>query len=619
MYWLSLGVENLCTRSRWRKRKSDVEMAMISRSGHSHERCHSTPVLLSIQPSHSIAPLHHYRDHRDGNSNQCCTSGTWYSISLLLTRLFGVFAAEKPKPPVIQARCSHEIIGSSNSVVMSQMARRERSDESLSISRSTLVPASRSNASKYLSGTSMLSGTSATIQVDIDNATTAAPSRVPSPIPEGRPICLEDIGATCPSPEFTTTTATEIRHQPTRPNHTVRQDSFSSVSLMSQEPAHPSTASESSLPWFLEHLPFLLSIVLVPFAGIPLVLTIGHTATLDTLVLFAFWFGTMSLQAVIRHQRESVLRLSTSHSRFRWFLRHLPTIHGGVVVLLNAVLVSSLGMVAYILVKDAADGSVRNLEQSLHEFVTHQNISSLLSHNNGKSTMGAGDIALAILDAGIVVWGFKLFECRDQLLSMSGITVLIVSSIAAISNFFLGPMLGHAMGLAGPESAAFAARSVTLALGGPVVQSMGGNLTINAAMVVLNGLVFQIGGDWIFARMGLNKSQLDKNPTTSSSHDSSSSSSSAYDRVSFVTTMMSELPANSNSDQDNKPRLIAAGVSVGINAAAMGTAHLYERCSDAAPFAALSMTVIGVATVIIAAINPAIQFVVDHVGSVPPS
>jgi putative effector of murein hydrolase len=63
----------------------------------------------------------------------------------------------------------------------------------------------------------------------------------------------------------------------------------------------------------------------------------------------------------------------------------------------------------------------------------------------------------------------------------------------------------------------------------------------------------------------------------------------------------------------NDPRVVAAGVTVGVNAAAMGTAYLYEAHSEAAPHAALSMIALGIMTVVFSSIPPLAAWVVGRV------
>ncbi len=116
--------------------------------------------------------------------------------------------------------------------------------------------------------------------------------------------------------------------------------------------------------------------------------------------------------------------------------------------------------------------------------------------NSGLSgqALGAGDMAISVLNAGIVAWGLKLFECRAQLLSRAGMCALAVATAAALANVVCGPLLVYAMGMRPAGRAlAFAARSVTLALAGPAMASLGGDVGLNAAMVVFNGIAFQNG------------------------------------------------------------------------------------------------------------------------------
>ena len=176
-----------------------------------------------------------------------------------------------------------------------------------------------------------------------------------------------------------------------------------------------------------------------------------------------------------------------------------------------------------------------------------------------------------------------------------------------------------------------------------MVEALGGNVTINAAMVVLNGLIFQIGGDWVFGMIGF--SSQDREGGTPSRSVSSGNDSTREQGASGLTQerygiggnmslsleegiVAAELASREDDEKEKSEdedgdagkngaiepeKLVAAGITVGINAAAMGTAHLYERRSDAAPFAALSMTVIGVVTVIVAAMQPASSFIMDYV------
>jgi hypothetical protein len=76
-----------------------------------------------------------------------------------------------------------------------------------------------------------------------------------------------------------------------------------------------------------------------------------------------------------------------------------------------------------------------------------------------------------------------------------------------------------------------------------------------------------------------------------------------------------EIGAARAQQRANDPRIVAAGVTVGINGAAMGTAYLYEAQSEAAPHAALSMMALGVMTVVFSSISPLARWVMDSVSA----
>lgn len=280
--------------------------------------------------------------------------------------------------------------------------------------------------------------------------------------------------------------------------------------------------------------------------------------------------------------------------------------------------------------------------------------------------LAAGDVANAILSAGLVCWGLKLWEYRHRLLSSAGFTIASVSCVAALANVVLGPLL--ARGVLGLRSQAgydlaFVARSVTLALGAPAVQKVGGDVGLNAAMVVVNGIVFHIVlglglGGWLgrhasvvggrigmfrdgitsrvlATRVGQGKPDNKNKDTSEKRHISQSLRNEGRCSVldvlraggmsksnppgtescprrgediepsretggtETVPTCVGKCDSSrvSNEKSATDASTIAAGVTVGINAAAMGTAHLYEAGSDAAPYAALAMTVFGLATV----------------------
>ncbi|KAK3334566.1 hypothetical protein B0H65DRAFT_76528 [Neurospora tetraspora] len=366
--------------------------------------------------------------------------------------------------------------------------------------------------------------------------------------------------------------------------------------------------------------------------GIPLRYAVHHDASLATFLLFATWFTMLEIQAAVKRAEGLApwIRITLTGS-------------------LNAVLWTSFVMMAYIYL-DAAI-SDRALGKMLDSLQTKTTLSHLLLHSvNGgvdaegnklNVSMAAGDIAQSILNAGLVAWGLKLYEYRRQLLSRAGLTVLIVSSILALGNVALGPLLTRAIGLApASRNIAYTARSVTIAMGAPVMVMMGGDASLNATMVVISGIIFQMGlgfgfGSWlertIFSRFVKQQEQPTDNTTAERTEDKPEG---AKTEPKASQTELLTVPVRQSFDLEaqqaartapttatpaqgqgmNDPHTVAAGLTIGINSAAMGTAYLYEVGSEAAPYSALSMMALGVMTVGFASIKPLAEWVVAGVG-----
>ncbi|KAK4196046.1 hypothetical protein QBC40DRAFT_13939 [Triangularia verruculosa] len=338
---------------------------------------------------------------------------------------------------------------------------------------------------------------------------------------------------------------------------------------LTPEPETTSTQPTSCLVtlklWALANPMLLLTWTLTVTVGVPLRLCLALDTPLSTLLLFALWLSTLAIQSALK-----------TSPYLRPFFR---TLFSG---LFNAVLWTSLCMTAYLLL----DGhfSSRSLQDMLSTLKTDHPFSSAVLKNLSVP-MTAGDVALSILNAGLVSWGLKLYEYRLQLLSRAGLTVFTVSSLLALGNVSCGPLLAHLIGVAPNNRAlSFAARSVTLALGNPVLDTLGADKSLNAAMVVVSGILFQMGLGFGIGRF------LERHLLINIS-----------------------LGGKQNRQNENDPTTVAAGVTVGINAAAMGTAYLYETKSDAAPYSALSMMALGVMTVVFSTIGPLVRWVLQSV------
>jgi putative effector of murein hydrolase len=212
-----------------------------------------------------------------------------------------------------------------------------------------------------------------------------------------------------------------------------------------------------------------------------------------------------------------------------------------------------------------------------------------------------------LLECGIFIWGFKLFECRRQLFSSAGALAIVISIVAAVGNVFLSVLAGRAMGLERPEALAFAARCATLALAKPAIEAVGGNMVVNAALVVGNGIFGQLM--YPFA-LNLLCVRSDDEVVADISVRSETTNLDSEKRAGANDSSAGEVSVGRDDAST-----VASGIAIGINGAAMGVAYLYETRSRAAPYAALSMTVFGVVTVILTTVGPFKTLVISLAGA----
>ena len=126
-----------------------------------------------------------------------------------------------------------------------------------------------------------------------------------------------------------------------------------------------------------------------------------------------------------------------------------------------------------------------------------------------------------------------------------------------------------------------------------------------SALCIFSGMLFQMFGDALFRAL----------------HIRDLSRSGSRRSQSVDTLVSGYLPEEKESGgratgrptgagERDEAKLLAAGVTVGINAAAMGTAHLMERESGAMAYSALAMTIYGGMTVALTALPGVSDFLV---------
>jgi putative effector of murein hydrolase len=313
----------------------------------------------------------------------------------------------------------------------------------------------------------------------------------------------------------------------------------------------------------------ILCIIGIACIGIPLEIALHNSWPLDGFSLWLCWLVAIRLQRMVKSSH-----LFGSNIRCRHTLA----------TMINPVLITTLLMLGFTRFRGWLSGS-GGIAKILQDFSSGSPLYSILTAIVVPSEMsqdlrqwfGAGDAALSLLECGMVTWGFKLYECRKQLFSVSGISTLLFSAVAACANVFLSVLLARGIGLQPEEALAFSARSATLALAKPSVKALGGNIALNATLVVSNGILGQLVYPVLLEKISV--------PTVQS--DSVGDEQKTPDQA-----------------HEDSAVTVAAGTAIGINGAAMGVSYLYEVRSRAAPYAALSMTMFGVMTVVFTTLEP---------------
>lgn len=468
-----------------------------------------------------------------------------------------------------------------------------------------------------------------------------------------------------------------------------REASNTDAEISGSRSSQPGRVSGIIYTWLSQNVFLTLSLLILLVVGLPVSFFQHNDLYLDAGFLFTVWLTFTSAQVRTKQH----IHLGSQH---RKALTAVST-------LLNPVLWTSLFLVCYGLAKS----SIRNQpsEAVIADFTTKNTVSDLIANHVSPSAgmgprlgslpIGAGDVATSILNAGIVSWGLKLFEYRHQIVSSGGFTVVATSLLASLLNVVAWPLLARALGVR-PASwdLSFAARSVTIALGGPAMKSLGGDAGVNAVGVVVNGICFQLVAGFFSGADGLavavdrfrtalvhdgwagliwngrvdEPRELDllapppnsgEVPCGAHTEEGSQPGHEHEVRYSSDATHVGEqrpddqnvvlnfgatgtaakndinksMGNNTNTapeQNEDGPQAhkdtannsvsivptVAAGVTIGINAAAMGTAHLYEQNSHAAPYSALSMTTFGVFTVLFTIRGPMTEWLARTVGGV---
>ncbi len=336
--------------------------------------------------------------------------------------------------------------------------------------------------------------------------------------------------------------------------------------------------------WLCQFWPLVASLLAMVAVGLPLAAAVGEPRILDGCALWLAWIASVTLQRVMKQKVKSYAKP--------------PNVLPVLTTLANPVLLTILIMTAYARAKACATST--SIADVLDRLSSGTQLYKIWTDGvqQGPAAQaqwfGAGDAALSMLGCGFVVWGFKLYECRRQLFSASGLVTVLVSVAAAAGNVFLGTHAGFLMGLQRPEALAFAARMTTLALAIPAMRNVAGNTSLTVALMITNGILGQLAYPASLTGLGARTNRMKPSPST----DSCDSTATTATVATNATSPTCEYAHVDSADT------VAAGITIGINGAAMGVAWLYENKSRSAPYAALAMTTYGVVTVVFIAVHP---------------
>ncbi|KAI1633108.1 hypothetical protein F4809DRAFT_655402 [Biscogniauxia mediterranea] len=402
-----------------------------------------------------------------------------------------------------------------------------------------------------------------------------------------------------------------------------------SGSLTSIEPMPRTTSQLQFVDFMVRTAPYWLCLFLLATVGLPTYLATRYEMPFEALSFILLWILCVQFQ---RHLRACSALLRR------------PRVRSALVILANPVLLTwALGS-GYLWAKAACTG--QPIGAVVSNFRRHNTLAESVAaalRSGGRlgdlgAHVGAGDLAGPILDAGIVCLGFKLYEYRAELWSSCGAVVATCTALAAV-NVFVNAAVGAAVGLSRDEAVAFAGRSVTMALGVPAIENLGGSTTLMSAVAIFSGILFQMTGDWLFAVLRVRDRRCHHHHHEHHEHHHNHPRS-ALAPVRLPSLVLSEngataavgamvfdvrekatkesdavgcdsLGNNDGESENQEAMVVAAGVTVGINAAAMGTAFLIERDSRATAYSALAMTVFGAMTVALAALPGAREAMVN--------
>lgn len=204
-----------------------------------------------------------------------------------------------------------------------------------------------------------------------------------------------------------------------------------------------------------------------------------------------------------------------------------------------------------------------NVMDTYRSYKTGNNYLTLFDSDKKGVHPGAGDVLSTLLDCSIVALATPMYRYRTELKRF--FWILTIPSITfGAASFFVYPPLCYACGIHPTRALAFMARSVTLALALPIVDSIQGSQSLVSVVGILSGIVGALFGLPLLGKHGM--------------------------RV-------------RNDDY------VTRGVSMGISSSAVGAAHLLNIDPRASALSTLVFFLYGMVMVIMSVIPPLVNIV----------
>lgn len=168
---------------------------------------------------------------------------------------------------------------------------------------------------------------------------------------------------------------------------------------------------------------------------------------------------------------------------------------------------------------------------------------------------GCGDFLSSLMDISIVSLSLPMFTHKRDFVRNFWVLIPPILVSTALT-FFCYPLVCYHIGISSERSIGFIGRLVTLALGTPLISTLGGSVSLMAVCTILSGIFGVLVGDLFFRVLKVSPDDY-----------------------------------------------VTRGVTLGINCGAIATAHLLNVDPRAASMSSLSFSIFGTIMIVLASIN----------------